>query len=240
MPLDFSNRATLADLIRREHWEKRRSLRALERELGVGNGLVQRWCARHGIRVRTRAEQIAISNALPEVVAKRSGERHWAWGMRRPDSAKRMRERNPMTMAGVPERKAVSMAATFRKKLTPGEEYLLAVFLGRAIAQHPVGRYILDLAFLPERIAVEVDGKNHWERRARDGRRTAFLVGQGWRIVRIDNHNVLRPHHLVAVLKQLIPDLEVAPVPPPKTRGRRVYEYRVLVCDAKDPAGRKV
>ncbi len=58
--------------------------------------------------------------------------------------------------------------------------------------QHPVGPYIADFACVKARLLVEVDGETHWREheRRRDARRTAFLEGEGWTILRVWNAEV--------------------------------------------------
>ena len=58
--------------------------------------------------------------------------------------------------------------------------------------QHPVGPYIADFACLGSRVLVEVDGETHWreDERRRDARRTAYLEGEGWVILRVWNSDV--------------------------------------------------
>ena len=60
--------------------------------------------------------------------------------------------------------------------------------------QHPVGPYIADFACLRARLLVEIDGETHWREheRRRDARRTAYLEGEGWTILRVWNDEVYR------------------------------------------------
>lgn len=61
----------------------------------------------------------------------------------------------------------------------------------RPVCQHwvstPIGRFRLDFAFLEERVAVEVDGRQHLDRgvAAHDRRRTEALEALGWTVLRI-------------------------------------------------------
>jgi very-short-patch-repair endonuclease len=56
--------------------------------------------------------------------------------------------------------------------------------------QHPIGRYIVDLACTEYRLVIELDGSQHADNAA-DARRTAWLESQGWRMVRFWNNDVL-------------------------------------------------
>ncbi|WP_447747425.1 endonuclease domain-containing protein [Pseudomonas nicosulfuronedens] len=56
--------------------------------------------------------------------------------------------------------------------------------------QVPCGVYVLDFYCHELRLAVELDGGQHLES-AHDAERDAWLVGQGVRVVRFWNHDVL-------------------------------------------------
>jgi very-short-patch-repair endonuclease len=55
----------------------------------------------------------------------------------------------------------------------------------------PMGDYIVDFLCEEARLIVEVDGGQHAERIARDATRTRWLEGQGYRVVRYWNNDVL-------------------------------------------------
>jgi very-short-patch-repair endonuclease len=56
--------------------------------------------------------------------------------------------------------------------------------------QLPIGLYIVDFACLGARLIVELDGSQHLEEPT-DVHRTAWLEGQGFRVLRFWNHEVL-------------------------------------------------
>ncbi|HEY8923904.1 MAG TPA: endonuclease domain-containing protein [Polyangia bacterium] len=60
--------------------------------------------------------------------------------------------------------------------------------------QHPCGPYILDFYCPVRRLAVELDGGQHFEQASEryDLRRTAFLVRRGVRVIRFQNDFILR------------------------------------------------
>ncbi|MEG2959568.1 MAG: endonuclease domain-containing protein [Oscillospiraceae bacterium] len=60
--------------------------------------------------------------------------------------------------------------------------------------QKPFGRYILDFYCADARLAVELDGSQHYEEdgMARDAERTAFLNQRGIEVVRFSNAEVSR------------------------------------------------
>ena len=60
------------------------------------------------------------------------------------------------------------------------------------VRQEPIGPYFADFACRECRLVVEIDGATHStpEEVAGDARRTAFLAGEGWRVVRFGNVEV--------------------------------------------------
>jgi len=241
--MDLRNKRSVERLICAEHFGRGKALRSIERELGFGKSTLSAWCKRHGIAVRTKEQQVAISNRLPEVVAKRSGAKHWAYGKRKEtdewarSSSERMTQKNAYLKPGAANKAAKGRAKDWRER--PRSEYevlvrdMLADFGARFVYQHPVGPYVIDFALPLELVALEIDSG---ARRADHGLpRDRWLVKQGWVVVRARHSHALSPAKLFAVLKQFVPNLKV-PRWLPSTRR----EYRVLVRDKKSPAGRKV
>jgi very-short-patch-repair endonuclease len=56
--------------------------------------------------------------------------------------------------------------------------------------RHPIGLYIIDFAGTRHALLIELDGGQHSDDPA-DIRRTAWLEGQGWRVLRFWNNDVL-------------------------------------------------
>ena len=61
------------------------------------------------------------------------------------------------------------------------------------VRQEPVGPYIVDFVCRAAKLIVEVDGATHstGEEQARDARRTAFLRGEGYRVIRVQTIEVV-------------------------------------------------
>ncbi len=74
--------------------------------------------------------------------------------------------------------------------------------------QHPVRKYILDFACIEAKLAIEVDGSQHFELQYQDHQRTAWLEVQGWKVLRFWNNEVLQNVEgvLLEVLNALIVD----------------------------------
>ncbi|MDR9891432.1 DUF559 domain-containing protein [Pseudenterobacter timonensis] len=80
--------------------------------------------------------------------------------------------------------------------------------------QHPVGNYILDFACCEARLAVELDGGQHDERRDYDRRRTAWLRENGWMVIRFWNNELWQNEE--AVLEEILVNLRrLLPSPRP-------------------------
>jgi very-short-patch-repair endonuclease len=68
--------------------------------------------------------------------------------------------------------------------------------------QHPIGSFIADFACLERMLIVEADGRQHADN-PDDQRRTDWLQGQGWRVVRFWNNDILRnPDGVAAAILQ--------------------------------------
>jgi very-short-patch-repair endonuclease len=79
--------------------------------------------------------------------------------------------------------------------------------------QHPCGPYILDVYCPEKRVAIELDGGQHFELAAQayDARRTAFLLRQGIAVIRFPTDIVFR--ELTAVLECIASALSAGPSP---------------------------
>ena len=88
-------------------------------------------------------------------------------------------------------------ARSLRRDMTDAERLLWRHLRQRQIEgykfrrQHPVGHYIVDFACLEACLIVEVDGGQHADREEYDVERTAWLEGQGFRVLRFWNTDVL-------------------------------------------------
>ena len=128
------------------------------------------------------------------------------------------------------EKKSRPRARSLRRELTKAEALLWLRLKNRQVGgwrfrrQHPIGPYIADFACLEAMLIVEVDGATHSTvaETSHDERRTAFLGGLGWRIVRFGNLDIYK------ALEGVVAGIEAA-LPPsgpsdhlPRERGRNV------------------
>ena len=89
-------------------------------------------------------------------------------------------------------------ARKLRKNPTDAEKVLWKHLRLRQVEGHkfrrqqPLGPYIVDFVCLDRKLIVEVDGGQHLEQSASDAKRTAWLEGRGFRLLRYWNDQVLK------------------------------------------------
>ena len=94
--------------------------------------------------------------------------------------------------------------------------------------QAPIGRYVVDFACHASKLVVEIDGDSHFmpEGVERDLVRTAFLVGEGFRVLRFTNSEVMDNEEGVYLLVAEALAKAGAPLPPSpikwEVKGRSV------------------
>ena len=108
---------------------------------------------------------------------------------------------------------AVPRARRLRRDSTDVERLLWGALRGRRFQtykfrrQHPIGRYVVDFICLSHALIIELDGGQHAVALERDANRTADLQGQGYRVIRFWNNDVL--DNLEGVLTMIL--IELAP-----------------------------
>jgi very-short-patch-repair endonuclease len=94
-------------------------------------------------------------------------------------------------------------ARTLRKAPSDAERIVWSLLkrdqLGlRFRRQFPLGPFIVDFVCFSKKLIVEVDGSQHQQAQAYDARREAWLVRQGFRVVRFWNSEVFTDREGVA------------------------------------------
>ncbi len=112
-----------------------------------------------------------------------------------------------------------------RNNATEAERRLWARLSARQVAgvrfnrQLPIGPFICDFVSRGAKLIVEVDGGQHAVRIEEDGRRTAYLEAQGYRVIRFWNNDVLEnTDGVVQAIPRLLLDLP-SPDPSRKREG---------------------
>ncbi len=123
----------------------------------------------------------------------------------------------------------LGFAKKLRKEMTDVEKRLWFRLRDRRLEnlkfrrQMPIGPYVADFICLEQRVIVELDGGQHAEQADSDAQRTAWLNGQGFKVLRFWNNEVLE--NLAGVLEVIV--RECAPSPPaPLPRGERGVSKR--------------
>ncbi|MCY4114086.1 MAG: endonuclease domain-containing protein [Chloroflexi bacterium] len=114
---------------------------------------------------------------------------------------------------------ATSRARRLRSGSTDAERVLWRLLRNREFGgwkfrrQAPIGRYVVDFVCFEKRLIVEVDGGGHQRRVHADAERTRWLEGQGFRVVRFWNNQVLG--ETAAVEEAVLTALETGASPSP-------------------------
>lgn len=93
-------------------------------------------------------------------------------------------------------------ARDLRKNSTDAERHLWYYLRANRIEfkfkrQVPLGEYIVDFVCLEKRLIIELDGGQHMDNQAYDSKRTAWLMTQGFKVLRFWNHDVWHQRPLV-------------------------------------------
>jgi very-short-patch-repair endonuclease len=108
-------------------------------------------------------------------------------------------------------------ARSLRSGMTDAERRLWQALRHQQLSNHrfrrqfPIGRFIADFVCIERKIVLELDGGQHQDRVAYDEQRTAYLMENGWRVLRFWNNDVLS--NLDGVLSTISDHLETLPPP---------------------------
>ena len=90
----------------------------------------------------------------------------------------------------------ISRARVLRRTTTDPERILWTHLKNRQIAgykirrQYPIDPYVVDFVCLERRVVIEIDGSDHASKVQADLQRTAWLEGQGFRVIRFWSNEV--------------------------------------------------
>jgi len=117
-----------------------------------------------------------------------------------------------------------NIARNLRKRPTEAEKLLWRYLRGRTLGglkfrrQQPIGEYVVDFVCLDERIVVEVDGGQHAGSKSEDIERDKWLRGQGFKVLRFWNNEVLK--NIAGVCHTINESALSHPPPSPSPQGR--------------------
>jgi very-short-patch-repair endonuclease len=112
-----------------------------------------------------------------------------------------------------PDRKAVRKVRGLRRNATDAETKLWFAVRDRRLGgfkfvrQEPIGPYVVDFLCRDRKVIVEVDGGQHAESE-RDQVRDAYLVSEGYQVLRFWNSDVLG--NISGVLETILSSLSSA------------------------------
>lgn len=115
-------------------------------------------------------------------------------------------------------------AKAMRAEMTQPERELWIALRAKRFAntkfcrQVVVAPFIADFVARSHKLVIELDGDTHAGNEQRDGRRTAWLKEQGYRVIRFKNGDVMQ--NLEGVLLAIEAALATAPLPTLSPKGR--------------------
>jgi very-short-patch-repair endonuclease len=115
------------------------------------------------------------------------------------------------------------MAKALRKNFTDTERLLWKHLRAKQMEgynfrrQEPIGSYIVDFVCQEKKTVIEVDGGQHSVERERDFERDKWLEGQGYKVLRFWNNEVLT--NIEGVLEVIRRNLKHPPLTPPLKGG---------------------
>ena len=107
------------------------------------------------------------------------------------------------------KKETVQFRRSLRKRLTPAEAFLWKVLKAKQLAgrrfvkQHGIGKYVVDFYCPFEKLIIELDGEGHQSATAQeyDEKRTTYLNGLGYSVLRFENRMVF--DNLTSVLMEI-------------------------------------
>jgi very-short-patch-repair endonuclease len=114
-------------------------------------------------------------------------------------------------MVETPRQRKIAFARNMRAEPTMAERLLWKLLRGRGLEefkfrrQVPIGKYVADFVCLRHRLIVEADGPTH-EDSLHDLQRDAWLVGQGFQVLRFKNNEIVtRPENVLMAIIDAVP-----------------------------------
>jgi heme b synthase len=115
------------------------------------------------------------------------------------------------------------LAKNLRTNQTDAEKLLWRYLKSKQLAdtkfrrQQPIGNYIVDFISLDKKLVIELDGGQHAEDKNKDQERDGWLIGQGFKVLRFWNNDVLQ--NIEGVLESIMEKISPSPSPSPQGRG---------------------
>lgn len=201
----------LPDVLRRLYLVEHKTYREICSMLNIGTRTLMKLLAKYDIQPRSPQEAITLQWVRnPQRRQQQStrskantGNPSWSKGLTKTDhpsvmrfSVTKMGDLNPMKQMSTREKRAQSISKYYREHPFPQEQTLAAALDHAGIEytfQHPLGPYVLDFAFVPHKLDIEVDTRSKWgsQRCTAAAERDAYMQKHGWHTVRLTKHDVL-------------------------------------------------
>jgi very-short-patch-repair endonuclease len=125
-----------------------------------------------------------------------------------------------------PSDSAHDRARTLRRQMTEAEQRIWRILRMRRISgyrfrrQAPIGQYIADFVCHEARLIIEIDGGQHDDASLLEVERSGFLEGQGYRMLRFWNNEVLEnPEGVFTTIAGALAEASPPPQPSPIDGG---------------------
>jgi very-short-patch-repair endonuclease len=121
---------------------------------------------------------------------------------------------------------SISFARQLRRRQTDAERKVWQILRAGRLhgwkfrRQQPIGRYIVDFVCLEKRLVIELDGGQHQDRADEDRERDGWLAGNGFKVLRFWNNDVMQ--NLEGVAERISRELSPSPRPSP-VEGEGAY-----------------
>jgi very-short-patch-repair endonuclease len=87
------------------------------------------------------------------------------------------------------------------------EKYFISLFEKENIKgwerEYPIGKFFIDFAFIKQKLALEIDGKQHEERKEKDKIKDNFLEKNNWKVFRIKWYNPINENNKEKLYDQI-------------------------------------
>ncbi len=113
----------------------------------------------------------------------------------------------------------IPIARILRRNATDTEKFLWRHLRASSASnfkfrrQQPIGNFVVDFVCFEAKLIIELDGGQHLTQQDADAERDAWLLGQGFRILRFWNNEVF--NNLEGVLQTICTELAPSPQPSP-------------------------
>jgi very-short-patch-repair endonuclease len=211
-----------AEWIKKEHWEKERTLVDISKELGFPRITLMRHMKRLGIPTRStsadsqrryknmtidqKKQQTAKANdsVRKNGIPKLRGRRSWSYGLKKETderikkiSTSKLGDKNPIKKEENRVKASKGIIKYLKDMKLPQETIVCDLLDKNGIKykyQFQIGRYVCDFAFPERNLIIEIDSLDKWGKEKREGSRIRdeYLNDRGWEVVHVGRKQVYK------------------------------------------------